>query len=168
MLCTGLAVLGLCFPIPGVTSRSQLEQAKWGPFIAEGESDWWVNRSFSSGSVGFVVSLGGRQKELLTVFLQSPGMSSSELETSLPVRCSPAGSANSQCTIGENSFRLRRCGGGVVMTALKLPLDLSFEEFVCGGGMPVPTPLGPKWQIPAARSNADGGSNSQRLPWPTR
>jgi hypothetical protein len=168
MLCTGLAILGLCFPVPGFTSRSQLEQAQWGPFILEGESDWWVNRSFSSGSFRFVVSLGGRERELRTVFLQSPSMSSVELEKSISGRCTPTGSAHSRCTVGENSFRLRPCGGGLVLTALTVPLDLSFEEFVCGGGMPVATPSGPKWQVPSVRKGADGGRAVDRISSPKR
>ncbi len=71
-LCTGLAILGLCIPLPG-SSRTAIEAAGW--IVLEepaSRGEWRSSRSFSADRYRLVVGLSGTQTKVRTVTLLEP------------------------------------------------------------------------------------------------
>lgn len=114
-LCTGLALLGLCFPLPGHSLES-VERAGWGVFDKD-QPVWSASKSFSSGTYhvsalisgrgGAVVSLGVIEKREESV--------ASPLEMLVERSCSGPGKA--RCVFNGVSVFRASCGWSTVFVA---------------------------------------------------
>lgn len=118
-LCAGLAILGLCVPLPGA-SRSQIEAADW-PVVIDPQTEaiWGAYSSMASNEYGLLVSLWGNGKTLVGVLLEervpaAPTPSSvsklSRLDLALAEIC--RGTTPEKCTRSGFTFNRVPCNGG--------------------------------------------------------
>jgi hypothetical protein len=110
-LCTGLAILGLCIPLPG-TTRAAIETAGW--IVLEeptSREEWLSSRSFSSDRYRLTVSIYGTQATARAVILKEQASGPARLTPLLETRCRK-GDGALLCRIGATSMGAFKCAGG--------------------------------------------------------
>ena len=122
-LCAGLAVLGLCIPLPGF-SRATVEAAGW-VVLQEpiGNSEWRSSRSLSSDHYRLVVGLSGTETRVKMVMLVERPSEPARLTSILEAKCE----GTLRCRIGATSIGAIRCAGGWALFEFgdaKLELEL--------------------------------------------
>lgn len=107
-LCLGLAVAGICLPVPG-TSRSAIANAGWAIGRDELHPDeWWASASLARGSTSLLASVGGHDEKALSLLLATKDAAMTEAIRS---------ALGSVCESGDGGV-VRRCklGSGAAFT----------------------------------------------------
>lgn len=113
-LCAGLAVLGLCIPLPGHT-RASVEAAGW-TVNQEDRPSWFASQTFASGTFRLAVLVSGTH-ELVTGVLVSEIHAAdrtddkSPLDLALRKLCRRERSSEI-CTIAGLQLQRHACAGG--------------------------------------------------------
>src|SRR5687768_13413974 len=100
-LCTGLAILGLCIPLPG-TKVSAIQEAGWWPENDQpGAMDWYATRWMSSGTYSLLVGLSGPDRtEVGSIMLREKrGDTSSRLKAVIDRMCKASKQPFLSCTL---------------------------------------------------------------------
>lgn len=122
-LCAGLAILGLCVPLPG-ESKARVEAADW-PVVADSALDWGVQSSMASNDYRLLVSIWGHGQNVVGVLIeesaQEPPRSErvsklSRLDQSLSKMCS--GTTGEKCSHSGVGFNRVPCNGGWMLLTL--------------------------------------------------
>lgn len=118
-LCAGLALLGLCLPIPG-TTRAEVDAAGWFTTDDAGKT-WASNRNLSSGTYRVFVGLMGTEAKLEAVVVRE-AQGDARAESALQKICTAAdGSTSKRCQLGGKAFVVESCGRGLLLYAPTLP-----------------------------------------------
>ncbi|MCA2978707.1 MAG: hypothetical protein INH41_04925 [Myxococcaceae bacterium] len=110
--CTGLLLLGLCLPIPGMT-RESIEKAGWvasndQPGSADSYASVWMRWNELTLLVG--VNVDGDRVKLVHIN-ESKNRSVVTVEGWLKAHCRAAGD-NWACSVGKRRFDATPCAGG--------------------------------------------------------
>ncbi len=113
-LCTGLAILGLCIPLPG-HSRSTIEESGWSLFDRD-QPSWSASQTLASGTYAVTVLLTGQNDTIsgvLLLELRSVDRDSerSPLLTAFKKACRDVKGIE-VCTFGKFKVQRHSCGGG--------------------------------------------------------
>lgn len=116
MLCTGLAILGLCFPLPG-DLRTSIQAAGW--LTTPDGSRWRATRLFASGEFRVIAALNGDGDALLTLLLVEPegGRRIGEL---IEKHCSAPKDGERRCLFGARKVVTVPCADGWLMSGQAL------------------------------------------------
>ena len=113
MLCTGLAILGLCFPLPG-QSRSSLEDASW--TLSGDKKAWWENRWFASGMYRALASVFDKGDVVESLLIVEPEGEDSRVTSRLEALCPSTSDEVRKCRSHNQQFLALRCGGGWMLS----------------------------------------------------
>lgn len=128
MLCTGLAILGLCFPLPGHT-RVETEAAGW-IFRAEEGNHWWTSRWFAAGTYRVLVGVVGQKDRVEAVSIAEPRSDNPLLDPLLDKHCSKTGKRPwRSCRLSGRGLSIMPCFGGWLIIAEGVEhRDLKLQE----------------------------------------
>jgi hypothetical protein len=125
-LCAGLAVLGLCIPVPGHTLAS-VEAAGW-MVNREDRPSWFASQTLASGTFRLAVLVSGTQELVTSVLLtelrpEDQANDESPLDLALKQACARERSTEI-CTIGGLQLRRHACASGWLL----LPVGVDTEK----------------------------------------
>lgn len=126
-LCLGLAVAGMCLPVPG-TSVVAISAAGWTlERDADDPSEWWASNALGGKGGGVLASVGGRgnQATSLIVAAKTPQMAD-QIRIALGASCGPADAGvRSSCRLSSGAtFWVITCGRDAWILSAKAPSDL--------------------------------------------
>jgi hypothetical protein len=112
--CTGLAILGLCFPLPGAT-KQQLIEAGW--FLqSDGSGGWFAGRSFRSEMYRVNISLTGAAVLETLVVAEVDRDEPSKIEEIVEASCKKKSGTQPTsvrvCRFLKEKFYVSKCLGG--------------------------------------------------------
>lgn len=124
-LCAGLAILGLCVPLPG-ESRARVEASGW-TVVHETSTplEWGATSTLASNGYRLLVSMYGRGDSVIAVHLEElapdpeapPSTKGSNLSR-LDLALSPLCPRNREaCLHGQTAFKRAACDGGWMLLA---------------------------------------------------
>ena len=110
--CAGLAMLGLCIPLPGM-SRQALESSGW---VLENDqpnsSDWYSSVWMRWNQLVLLVGVSGDGNQVTSVLVnESKNRAGFSFESTLRRNCRPSGNRWS-CSASKRQFGALRCAGG--------------------------------------------------------
>ncbi|ATB49362.1 hypothetical protein [Corallococcus macrosporus] len=114
-LCTGLAILGLCFPLPG-TTRTEIEAAGW-RVREEDAGRWWKSGWFSAGTYRVLAGVSGQKDRLQALIIAEPQSEYPQLKPLLDKHCSSGDGTILACRLAGRDLSAMRCLGGWMITA---------------------------------------------------
>lgn len=121
MLCTGLAILGLCFPLPGHT-RAETEAAGW-LYRTEDDSHWWATRWYAAGSYRVLAGVSGKNARVETLLVLEPRSDHPRLGPLLDSLCSKSANSIRSCRIAGRKLTAMSCFGGWVIASNGMSAD---------------------------------------------
>lgn len=127
-LCTGLAILGLCFPLPGHT-RDEVEATGW--FVRhERIGGWWSSRRFAADTYSIVVGVYGYGNRLRTLTVIEPPSDYPHLAPLMDKYCSPASGRVRFCRFaGREQLAMQCFGGWMISAKAKAADDIKLQEY---------------------------------------
>lgn len=113
MLCTGLAILGICIPLPG-HSIQDVEADGWEN--SGGKSEWFSSRVFASGTYRLSALVKSNEVSVVSVVVREGNErdrndQNSPLGRTLARMCSSR-NGNEVCAVGNLRFTRMPCLGG--------------------------------------------------------
>lgn len=123
-ICTGLAVLGLCFPLPGQTLTA-LEEAGWSVFDKD-QPRWSASNNLGAGTYlvsALVAGAGGKVTEVLILEGPPPTQDGYTSPLSKVLERACAKGDPSVCRFGEIRVQRLSCAGGWAFLSLSAKID---------------------------------------------
>ena len=131
-LCLGLAVSGLCLPVPG-TSAAAISGAGWTLMREEDPTEWWASNVLEGKGGRVFATVGGRggQATELIVATKTPQMAD-QIRIALGASCGPADAGvRNSCRLSSGAtFWVVTCGRDAWILSAKARSDAEAAE-VC-------------------------------------
>ena len=130
MLCTGIAIVGLCFPLPGHL-RADVEAAGW--LIGRDYSEVGFSQSMSSGGYNVIVYLTAGPKLLETVSVSETGPGKRHFRDYVAKACQVnlGDNAPHKCRIGNSLKYVFDCNSAVTVLDVRRTDILKESMVMC-------------------------------------